>query len=84
MTTKQVKFLDKNSQEILGGILIDDETLICGCCGGVFDKDEWEDDKANIEEGYVFAYVENVDNPWCSEFGSIAVKSQFGGLVRIG
>ena len=47
------------------------------------DKDEWEDDKANIKEGYVFAYVENIDDPWCSEFGSIAVKSQFGGLMRL-
>ena len=24
------------------------------------------------------------DCDWCSEFGSIAIKSQFGGLVRVG
>ena len=48
------------------------------------DKEEWEQDKQDINESYVFAYVENVDNDWCSEFGSIAVKSQFGGLVRLG
>lgn len=47
------------------------------------DKDEWEDDKANIKDGYVFAYVENVDDPWCSEFGSIAIKPAFGGLMRL-
>lgn len=47
-------------------------------------KEEWESDKEDIENGYVFAYVENVDCPWCSEFGSIAVKPQFGGLMRIG
>ena len=47
------------------------------------DKEEWESDKEDIKEGYVFAYVENVDDPWCSEFGSIAVKAQFGGLVRL-
>ena len=47
------------------------------------DTDEWQRDKEDINEGYVFAYVENVDNDWCSEFGSIAVKSQFGGLVRL-
>lgn len=52
MTTKQVKFLDKNSQEVLGGILIDDETLICGCCGGVFDRDEWEDSGIEILKEY--------------------------------
>ena len=47
------------------------------------DKEEWEDDKANIKEGYVFAYVENVDDPWCSEFGSIAIKPSNGGLMRL-
>lgn len=47
-------------------------------------KDEWQQDKEDIEEGYVFAYVENIDNDWCSEFGSIAIKPSFGGLVRIG
>lgn len=47
------------------------------------DINEWQQDKEDIEDGYVFAYVENVDNDWCSEFGSIAVKSQFGGLVRL-
>ena len=48
------------------------------------DTDEWQRDKDDIKEGYIMAYVENVDNDWCSEFGSIAVKSQFGGLVRLG
>ena len=48
------------------------------------DTDEWQRDKEDIKDGYVFAYVENIDDPWCSEFGSIAVKSQFGGLVRLG
>ena len=48
------------------------------------DTEEWEQDKKDIEDAYVFAYVANIDDPWCSEFGTIAVKSQFGGLVRIG
>lgn len=48
------------------------------------DTDEWEQDKQDIKDGYTFAWVENVDLDWCSEFGSIAIKSQFGGLVRIG
>lgn len=43
MRTQQVKFFDKENQEFHGGILINDETLICGCCGGVFIKDEWDD-----------------------------------------
>ena len=48
------------------------------------DTDEWQQDKEDINEGYVFAYVYNKDDDWCSEFGTIAVKSQFGGLVRLG
>ena len=48
------------------------------------DTDEWQRDKEDIKNGYVFAYVYNKDDEWCSEFGSIAIKSQFGGLVRIG
>jgi hypothetical protein len=39
MKTKQVKFKDVDGK-IYGGVLIDDEYVICGCCGGVFEKDE--------------------------------------------
>ena len=48
------------------------------------DVDEWEQDKQDIKNGYMFAWVENVDLDWCSEFGSIAVKPSIGGLVRLG
>ena len=37
----------------------------------------------DIKDGYTFAWVENVDLDWCSEFGSIAIKPSFGGLVRL-
>ena len=47
------------------------------------DTDEWPQDKEDIKEGYVFAYVYNKDCEWCSEFGSIAVRPSFGGLVRL-
>ena len=48
------------------------------------DESEWQDDLDLLSEGYAFVYVKNVDADWCSEFGTIAIKSQFGGLVRIG
>ena len=47
------------------------------------DKEEWQQDKDDIKDGYVFAYVENLDDDFCSEFGSIAIKPQFGGLMRL-
>ena len=31
---KQVRFRDIENDVILGGLLVDDELLICGCCGG--------------------------------------------------
>lgn len=46
-------------------------------------KDEWGYDRDDIKHGYVVAYVLNLDDDCCSEFGSIGIKSQFGGLVRI-
>ena len=33
---------------------------------------------------YAFAYVWNKDDDWCSEFGTIVVKSYGGGIKRIG
>ena len=59
----------------------------CGECYSILyvssDKEEWQRDKEDIKDGYVFAYVENIDDDFCSEFGSIAIKPQFGGLMRL-
>ena len=41
METKQCVFKD-NDGVIFGGILIDNEYVICGCCGGVFEANEVE------------------------------------------
>lgn len=47
--------------------------------------EEWEMDNSDIDTyGYTFAYVWNKTDEWCSEFGTIAVKSRFGGIVRVG
>lgn len=39
MEAKQVKFylLIEDEPEMMGGILIDNRFLICGCCGGMWD-----------------------------------------------
>lgn len=47
-------------------------------------KDEWKMDIEDIKEGYALAYVKNIDDDYCSEFGSVAIKSNIGGLIRIG
>ena len=37
MLTQQVKFWDDDNKKWFGGIMIDNEYIICGCCGGVFE-----------------------------------------------
>lgn len=40
MNIKQVCFRAKGEEEFFGGILVDNEYVICGCCGGVIPIDE--------------------------------------------
>lgn len=47
-------------------------------------EEEWEMDHKDIADGYAMTYTINHDAPYCSEFGSIAFKPMFGGLIRIG
>ena len=47
---KQVRFSDSENNT-LGGILLDSGDLICGCCGGLYEKDE-RDIEWKIEEVY--------------------------------
>ena len=48
-------------------------------------EEEW--DRSVVSEKnnhYAFAYVWNKHDDWCSEFGTIVVKSYGGGIKRIG
>ena len=48
-------------------------------------EEEW--DRSVVSEKnnhYAFAYVWNKDDDWCSEFGTVTVKSFGGGIKRIG
>ena len=46
------------------------------------DESEWEYEREDINENYVFSYVINNDEPLFSEFGTIGVGQRFGGLIR--
>ena len=46
-----------------------------------YEIDSMRDD---VADGYVFAYVWNVDDEWCSEYGTIAVRRFGGGIKRVG
>ena len=45
-------------------------------------KDEWEYDRDDMEQGYAYAYVKNLDDDLSSEYGMIGVQMRYGGLVR--
>ena len=40
MLTQQVKFWDDDNEEWFGGIMVDNEYIICGCCGSVYECSE--------------------------------------------
>lgn len=47
-------------------------------------KEEWEDLLVKEDNVYyAFAYVWNKDDDYCSEFGTIGVKSFGGGITRV-
>ena len=45
---------------------------------------EWNEDRNDLEDGYALCYVKNVTDDFCSEYGTVAIRPSFGGLVRIG
>lgn len=45
--------------------------------------EEWEMEREDLKDGYVFCYALNVDQPEFSELGYCTVKPTFGGLRRI-
>lgn len=47
------------------------------------DTEEWEQDIEDLKNGYPLAYVKNIDDDWCSEFGCVGIRSSIGGLVRV-
>lgn len=45
-------------------------------------EEEWEDDRRELKEGYPYAYVWNREEEF-GEIGSIQIKMEQGGLVRV-
>lgn len=43
----QVKFKDVDNDIIHGGILMDNGSIICGCCGCIIESDEIGDGKSH-------------------------------------
>lgn len=39
---QMVKFKDLENNIILGGILTDEGNIICGCCGSLIEKDDFQ------------------------------------------
>lgn len=45
-------------------------------------EEEWEMDREDLTNGTALVYVENLNDKWCSEFGSIGIQPSLGGLLR--
>lgn len=45
-------------------------------------EEEWEMDREDIKYGTAVVYVVNKMYDYCSEYGSIAFRSEIGGVVR--
>ena len=46
-------------------------------------QEEWEMDRKDLNEDYPFVYVMNIDDPCCSEYGTIGIRKAVGGILRI-
>ena len=40
---KQIKFWEEDAQQMIGGILTPEGSIICACCGALIDPDEFDD-----------------------------------------
>ena len=47
-------------------------------------EEEWEMTLEEVADGYAFSYVWNKSDDYCSEYGTIIVKSFGGGIARVG
>lgn len=47
-------------------------------------EEEWGMTLEEVKDGYAFSYVWNKTDDYCSEFGTITVKSFGGGIARVG
>jgi hypothetical protein len=47
-------------------------------------EEEWSMTLEEVKDGYAFSYVWNKTDDYCSEFGTITVRSFGGGIARVG
>ena len=73
---KQVKFKELETNDIHGGILLDNGDLICGCCGGIFEADEKGETWELLKEydNWVSLDDEIIGDDWEDEEDIITVK----------
>ena len=68
---KQIRFRDLENNVTLGGILVDNEYIICGCCGGrIYLEDMEEFEIMEIYDKWVSLSDEIIGNQKKNEFFS--------------
>lgn len=46
-------------------------------------QEEWEMDMELMKDNICYAYVKNVDDEICSEYGTVGILPIFGGVIRV-
>ena len=64
---KQIKFKDLENNIVHGGIMMDDGNVICGCCGGIIESDEFEGNNKTHIILKVFPNWVNLDEEICGD-----------------
>lgn len=77
------KFEEENDCMVYHAILT--HTAFGDCLDFLYvsnDDANWEQDKADLAEGYPYVYSNNLTDDTCSEFGCIGVAPAMGGVKR--
>ena len=64
---KQVRFKDLENNIIHGGIMTDEGDIICGCCGGLIEADEFEGENKTHVILEIFPNWINLDEEICGD-----------------
>ena len=83
---KKVKTFEATENSVVYLILVSHTSFgtVCSLFFVSDSTDEWEMEQQDLQEGYAFVYVYNMDDDYCSEFGSIGYAADpiCGGIYR--
>ncbi len=81
---KMVRDWEKKTGNIVYHVI--KNNMVFGLCYSFLyvskESEEWELDNEDLTDACPYAYVKNVDDDYCSEYGRIGITPRFGGIIR--